>query len=677
MKIESMKSRNFFYILIFFQYFLYGQVSVPELRCLEVLNNGDVTINWLPSNDPGGDFISYEIFASNNINGPYSLISTINNINITSYTHMSAQAHLHRVFYYLRARYGTPVVSTNNSDTLSTIYLALLDPLNGTALLSWNELHIPRLSTSLDFEIYRKYTTSTWSLIDNSDNTNYIDTIYPCSDTIAYQIIQNDISGCISKSNIDKALLHNLIPPKSPWLDSVTVLANGNAAMGWQASSSSDVIAYIIYKYDSGFWTPIDTVFGSTYYENLNSNANNEAEQYRIAALDSCGNTSPLSNAIETILLSGNLSICDNLFYLSWNHPTGVLYLDNYRVLLSKNSDPFMTLDSTIKNTFNLYIDENTGNWCVIIQSINEQSVTQSSNIFCFSFQKPSLPAYVKIRKVDFVNNHIEITFKAPSHASMQGFEIYRSTDSLVSFKKIVDIQKNISGDYFYIDPLTNFPSYPIFYTIATIDSCGNSVFQSDTVSTLYLGGRVNFDITNKLFWQGKMPSSVTDAQQILHKKIDNNPNWDIAIPSNQREFTDDLSTVEDIESSGHFSYQIEWPIYLDAPFNDYDTIHSLWIDLHQPPRIYLPTGFTPSSQIIENQIFIPRGIFLKSKEYSFTIFDRNGRIVFETNNLNEGWNGDSFDNNPEPEQLYVYLLKINLINGDTYEKRGVVTLYR
>jgi gliding motility-associated-like protein len=90
-----------------------------------------------------------------------------------------------------------------------------------------------------------------------------------------------------------------------------------------------------------------------------------------------------------------------------------------------------------------------------------------------------------------------------------------------------------------------------------------------------------------------------------------------------------------------------------------------------------LPTGFTPSSEILENQIFKPNGIFLKSKDYSFTIFDRNGRIVFETNNLNEGWNGNSFDNNPEPEQLYVYLLKITLINGNTYEKRGVVTLYR
>ncbi|HOK22392.1 MAG TPA: hypothetical protein PLO66_06820, partial [Bacteroidales bacterium] len=118
-----MKQKNFFYILIFLQYFLHGQVSVPELRCLEVLNNGDVTITWLASNDPNGDFVAYEIFSSNNINGPYSLITTINDISVTSYTHISAQANLHKVYYYLRAKYGSPITNTSNSDTLSTIYL--------------------------------------------------------------------------------------------------------------------------------------------------------------------------------------------------------------------------------------------------------------------------------------------------------------------------------------------------------------------------------------------------------------------------------------------------------------------------------------------------------------------------------------------------------------------------
>ena len=213
------------------------------------------------------------------------------------------------------------------------------------------------------------------------------------------------------------------------------------------------------------------------------------------------------------------------------------------------------------------------------------------------------MPAYVKFRKADFINNRINISWKCPPHTSTLGFSLYRSTDSLISFKKLQQY-KNLTGDYIFVDPLTNYTSYPIFYTLATIDSCGNEVFQSDTVSTICLNGTVNFDITNSLFWQGKASSSVINLQQILHKKIDNQPYLELNLPFDQRTYLDDLVDLEDIESSGHFSYQIEWIVYLDNPFDDYDTIHSLWLDLFQPPRIYIPTGFTPNSHLDVNKIF-------------------------------------------------------------------------
>ncbi|HHW59555.1 MAG: gliding motility-associated C-terminal domain-containing protein [Bacteroidales bacterium] len=672
-----MKQIIFFLFLVIFPHYIFTQVSIPELRCLEVLNNGDVSINWLPSNDVNGDFIAYEIFYSVNINGPYTLISTINNINTTNYLHVSAQANMYKVHYYIKAKYGSPINYTENSDTLSTIYLSLTDPLNGTAILSWNELHQPPLTSFSNYEILREYPSGIWSTIGNTISTNFIDTIYPCSASISYQIKQIDNSGCYSLSNISSGIFHNLMPPKSPFLDSVTVLSNGSAALGWQPSNSADVIAYIIYKYESGFWTPIDTVSGTNYYVYSDSNADESAEQYRVAALDSCGNTSPLSNAIETIFLNGSLDICNNIFYLSWNHPTGVLNIEKYKIFLSKNTQPFIEISNTIRDSFNLPIDDTVGYWCVFIQSINNLGNTQSSNVLCFNFKKPSLPAYVKFRKADFINNRINISWKCPPHTSTLGFSLYRSTDSLISFKKIATIQKNLTGDYIFVDPLTNYTSYPIFYTLATIDSCGNEVFQSDTVSTICLNGTVNFDITNSLFWQGKASSSVINLQQILHKKIDNQPYLELNLPFDQRTYLDDLVDLEDIESSGHFSYQIEWIVYLDNPFDDYDTIHSLWLDLFQPPRIYIPTGFTPNSHLDVNKIFKPSGIFLKAKDYSFTIFDRNGRIVFETNDLDKGWDGNSFDGKPEPEQLYVYLLKITLINGKVFEKRGIVMLYR
>ena len=84
--------------------------------------------------------------------------------------------------------------------------------------------------------------------------------------------------------------------------------------------NSADVIAYIIYKYESGFGLLLIQSMVLLILKIL-IYCCNVAEQYRVAALDSCGNTSPLSNAIETINVTINLSICDNIFSLSWNHP--------------------------------------------------------------------------------------------------------------------------------------------------------------------------------------------------------------------------------------------------------------------------------------------------------------------------------------------------------------------
>ena len=49
----------------------------PTLRCASVNVAGDVTLTWTAPADPGGDFNSYEIYHSNSLAGPYTLIFTI------------------------------------------------------------------------------------------------------------------------------------------------------------------------------------------------------------------------------------------------------------------------------------------------------------------------------------------------------------------------------------------------------------------------------------------------------------------------------------------------------------------------------------------------------------------------------------------------------------------------
>jgi gliding motility-associated-like protein len=61
-----------------------------------------------------------------------------------------------------------------------------------------------------------------------------------------------------------------------------------------------------------------------------------------------------------------------------------------------------------------------------------------------------------------------------------------------------------------------------------------------------------------------------------------------------------------------------------------------------------------------------------------FIIFDRWGNKVFESENPNDGWNGNH-NNNGAPMNMgtYVWYLKATLHDGTSIEKKGNVTLVR
>ena len=86
--------------------------------------------------------------------------------------------------------------------------------------------------------------------------------------------------------------------------------------------------------------------------------------------------------------------------------------------------------------------------------------------------------------------------------------------------------------------------------------------------------------------------------------------------------------------------------------------------------EVYIPNAFTPNGDG-HNDIWKP--VFsdtLSVKQYDLQIFDRNGVMVFGTNNPNDGWEGLPFDT------TYVYRLFIEFegyLNG--ISKSGSITL--
>lgn len=98
---------------------LQGQaISPPKLVCATKSANGDVTLTWQLPVNTCGPFVSYEIYHSNALNGPYNLLATINNQFTDTYLHTGADCNNQSNYYYMRSNFNCPGGVPFSSDTL-------------------------------------------------------------------------------------------------------------------------------------------------------------------------------------------------------------------------------------------------------------------------------------------------------------------------------------------------------------------------------------------------------------------------------------------------------------------------------------------------------------------------------------------------------------------------------
>lgn len=93
------------------------------------------------------------------------------------------------------------------------------------------------------------------------------------------------------------------------------------------------------------------------------------------------------------------------------------------------------------------------------------------------------------------------------------------------------------------------------------------------------------------------------------------------------------------------------------------------------PGSIFLPNTFTPNGDGINDKLFV-RTVTLSSLKY-FRVFDEWGQLVFETNNLQEGWDGTVTNGKQAASAVYVYVLEGKCGNGYDVMKTGNVTAIR
>lgn len=87
-------------------------------------------------------------------------------------------------------------------------------------------------------------------------------------------------------------------------------------------------------------------------------------------------------------------------------------------------------------------------------------------------------------------------------------------------------------------------------------------------------------------------------------------------------------------------------------------------------PTLYVPNAFSPNADGV-NDIFLPKGVQVFN--YNIYIYNRWGQLIFSTNNIENGWNGNDYTTD-----IYFYNITYsNKENTATYQKAGNITLIR
>ena len=204
---------------------------------------------------------------------------------------------------------------------------------------------------------------------------------------------------------------------------------------------------------------------------------------------------------------------------------------------------------------------------------------------------------------------------------------------------------------------------YGVNLQVLTINGC----FADTTKDTI-----IHIEAKPKLAFKAE-PSTVSVLKPIVFfNNISENVDslsyvWDFG--------TGDLSNINSPEYKYNYVGNFEIELIGFTAYGCSDTIHK-YIEVKPEVKFYIPDAFTPDGDN-HNEIFTPMGTNILNKGYKLVIYDRHGLPLFETDNLEEGWDGKTKSGDYAKPGLYVYYINFKDVYDIKYERDGTVNLIR
>lgn len=484
-----------------------------------------------------------------------------------------------------------------------------------------------------------------------------------------------DVQGCIATVQDTMAfqVFKDTIAPRIPKPYSASVVSDPSVSFSLEPNIEPDFELYRI-KYDwNGNSFLKDRIVENyldtfQFFENLNTLI--YTYSFSVLAKDVCGNWSEPSETHTTIELKA--TGVENANLLEWSGYKGWDSVENYVVFRLNESTQNFEEIAVLDGTTLAYVDSSIS--CKIlyrykIKAALGSRISWSDTAAAIPIYKPILPVAHIERATVYNNKEVLISWNRMQHKYPFKFVLYKVSKDFNNASERIEIG---SADTFYIDKKVNVQAYSYEYVVRLEDDCGGVGAPSNKAKTILL--ELNIRKNDKL---SDDPILTWSTYEKWHSGVEK---YDLFF------YNDSMGVKENVVSrKAHDTLQFKHAyISLNQDFYCYEVLaykqDSSWVQslsnkvcIETLPRLFAPNAITNNSDQL-NDGFLVQGVFVK--QFELQIYNRWGELVFETQNMQEPWDG-TFNGKPAPADVYVYIAIGYGRNGAFKTIRGNVTLLR
>jgi len=496
--------------------------------------------------------------------------------------------------------------------------------------------------------------------------------------------------GCEDTMTIDRYIdVLDTAHPVSPTLDYVTLdtsrvylATHGSTVQVYWSNNGNHVNWKKDYLYRNNV-TPglIDSTksLTDTSFVDMSAQADSQSYSYSLNGKNGCDLFSKFSTVHSTINVSVNKIPNFNGLQIVWTPYKGWASVGGYK-LYRRGADGHYNFIKTFAPGDTSYTDPSLcdSSYEYFVAGINGLDTTMIS----YSNIDTGAPAYVYqtsgiyLKDVTVVNNSgIFVNWMSGVQSNINYYSVDRWTLQN-GWKTNIDTTPFL----FFYDATANVNSQSYIYRVNVIDKCGNiSQAESNDGTSIYLTGKIVHD-TRVFTWNRYQAWADNVNYYLLQVHIPSSPYWATIsnqIPNIDTTYTDDSIYTPDTVSC----YRVLAIGNFGGPDGGLDTSISNYACLDIPSRIWVPNAFTPNGDEINDtfkvvSVSLYSGIPTTDLQFDFRIYDRWGTNLFETHDINKGWDG-KHDGINCPLGVYIWIVQAHGRDGKNFYQKGQVTLMR